>query len=147
MLKNNKCSFFACVVLSFMIVFPFSVVGKASHRAETCIKNVFCFVKADTLKNVEVLVIDSIAGEFKSDTLTMYYDFGKYVDQFNHWRDIKPTSIKLDGRIGEMLIKGNEVALRVNVDDEGNMLSILLVFNDTMNKELSEKIFKSIRFL
>lgn len=142
--KNYIIPFVGLIFLSVIL----TVNPQSSEReGETCIDNAFCFIKPIAFKKVEVIAIDSIAGQFKSDVISMYYDYGLQADQFSHWSSIVPQAINIDNRIGEVLVNGSSVALRVEPNIDGNKLSILLNFEGPIKEELAFNLFKSIRFL
>lgn len=107
----------------------------------------FCFRYPAELKVVPVQAIDSLAGQLRSDHLSLVYDLGRYSSSFAELSAhavIEKTSI--DGYAADILITDQVMALRIPKVESSNRFAMQLEFTGTVSVEVGKRIFHSITF-
>lgn len=146
-MKVKLLSLFACfLALLFVSSSRGDLEQKQQRWIKSCPNEGVCFEHPENLIPANVQIIDSNAGQFRSDNLTLTYDLGWYASQFNEMTKATIEPVTIDCRSANMLIQDNRMALSVPKVSGKVRFSMLLEFKDTLQLEHGRRIFNSIKF-
>lgn len=110
----------------------------------------FCFSRPADLKLQPVQVIDSLAGVYRSETLTLRFDLGRYGTSSRHLANPAEEAVTIDDRPARMLVTEREIMLLVpKVHPSGPFtiqFGMQLQSSQTASRDLALRIFKTIEF-
>ena len=112
----------------------------------SCPNNDLCFDHPKNLVPANVQIIDSNAGQYHSDNLTLTYDLGWYASQFNEMANAIIEPVTIDCHSANILIQKNRMALRIPKVSGKIRFSMLLEFKESLQLEQGKRIFNSIKF-
>ncbi len=135
-----------CLALLFASASRSEVAQKQQKWLESCPNSHLCFQHPEDLTPVKVQIIDSNAGQYRSENLTLTYDLGWYASQFNEMTKAAVEPVKIDGHPASILIQANRMALHVPKVSGQIRFSMLIEFKDKLQLEQGHRIFNSIKF-
>lgn len=121
-------------------------VEQVNNWLEYCPNSQLCFKHPSTLIPADLPVIDSIAGQLSNDSMTLFYDLGRYTSTFSELADATSEVIKVDGHQGKILIQQKKMALTIPTIFGELGFSMLIEFKNSLDIEQGKKIFKSVKF-
>lgn len=115
-----------------------------------CPGNAFCFARPATLVEQPGQAIDSLAGRYRSNTMTLTFDMGQYGTSLDHLVKPAQEAVTIDGRPAQVLLSEHEIMLIVpKVHKIGSIIvkfNMALQFDGKVSRELALRIFQSIEF-
>ncbi len=146
-MQLKKLSLLACsLVLLFMSTSPSAAEQDQQKWLESCPNSHLCFEHPENLIPVKVQIIDSNAGQYHNDSLTLTYDLGWYASQFSEMSSAAIEPVTIDGHCARILIQDSRMALSVPKISGQIRFSMLLEFKDKLQLEQGRRIFNSIKF-
>jgi hypothetical protein len=119
----------------------------STEWTRTCPGKQFCFSHPPDLREVPTQPIDSLAGQYRNETLRLTYDLGWYATTFNDLTNAAVETTKIDGRVADILTTRDVMALRVSQVHGKVRFAMLLEFNKGVSTEVGRRIFESIEFM
>lgn len=143
----RKLSLLSCSFFLLLIGTSHGAVEPHQQKwIESCPNNHLCFKHPENLMAVNVQVIDSNAGQYHSESLTLTYDLGWYASQFSEMTNATVEPVTINGYCANILIQDNRMALSVPKISDKVRFSMLLEFKGALQLEQGRRIFNSIRF-
>ncbi|OUR63043.1 hypothetical protein A9Q74_02200 [Colwellia sp. 39_35_sub15_T18] len=146
-MQLKKLSLLACALVLLLMSTSPNAAEQDQHKwIESCPNSHLCFEHPENLMPVNVQIIDSNAGQYHNDSLTLTYDLGWYASQFSEMTNAIIEPVKIDGHRARILIQANRMALSVPKISDKVRFSMLLEFKGALQLEQGRRIFNSIRF-
>lgn len=123
-----------------------TAVTEGAPWPRVCPGELVCFSHPPGLDPVPQQAIDSVAGRYRSQVLSLSYDLGRYSSDFSELANPAVQPVEIDGRSGDILLSGLVMALRIPRVREGVRFSMALRFSGAVNQALGRRIFESIEF-
>lgn len=129
---------------------PRSEAAPAAEWVRACPADAFCFSRPASLLRQPTQAIDSLTESYRSDSLSLVFDMGRYATSVDHLAGAAREAVQVDGRPGQMLIAEQEVVLLVPLVHQRGPIavkfSMTLRFKDKAAPDLARRIFQSIEF-
>jgi len=142
----KKLSLLACALVLLFMKTSDAAEQNQKKWIESCPNSHLCFEYPENLIAANIQIIDSNAGQYHNDSLTLTYDLGWYASQFSEMANAIIEPVTIDGHCARILIQDNRMALSVPKISGKVRFSMLLEFKDTLQIEQGRRIFNSIRF-
>ena len=113
---------------------------------EFCPKSQLCFQRPTSLTPIDVLALDSIAGQLEHENITLTYDLGRYSSKFNDLTHAAVEAVIIDGHDGKLLIQDKKMALTIPTVSGKIGFSMLIEFKNTVQLEQGLRILRSVKF-
>ena len=120
--------------------------SQLDNWVEFCPKSQLCFQRPTSLTPIDVLALDSIAGQLEQENITLTYDLGRYSSKFNDLTQATSEAVIIDGHDGKLLIQDKKMALTIPTVSGEIGFSMLIEFKNTVQLEQGLRILKSVKF-
>ena len=120
--------------------------SQLDNWVEFCPKSQLCFQRPTSLTPIDVLALDSIAGQLEHENITLTYDLGRYSSKFNDLTQATSEAVIIDGHDGKLLIQDKKMALTMPTVSGKIGFSMLIEFKNTVQLEQGLRILRSVKF-
>jgi len=149
LIQLGKIVLLLALVLAPLLTISFSNSNSqppSNDWLEFCPYQQLCFQRPTDLIPVEVVIIDSLAGQLESENINLTYDLGQYSATFDELTYAHTEAIVIDGHHGKLFIQDNKMALSVPNILGKTGFTMLINFKNSSEFAQGRRIFQSVKF-